>query len=73
MRPMEEKGTLKGKKCQFQYLELITIIAMEIISPFVIDEFNLLVLKTHPLRHQPVRGHLCLAFKRAVLWWGAVF
>lgn len=68
MRPVEEKGTLKEKKMPISvFLELVTTIAIEIISPLVIDEFNLLVLKTHPLHHQPSRGHPCLAFERAVL------
>lgn len=48
MRLVEEKGTLKGKKMPISvFLELVTTIAIEIISPLVIDEFNLLVLKTH--------------------------
>lgn len=39
------------------FLELITIFAIEIISRFIIDEFNLLVLKTHtPLAPPTLAG-----------------
>lgn len=58
MRPVEEKGTLKKKKMPISvFLELITIFAIEIISRFIIDEFNLLVLKTHtPLAPPTLTG-----------------